>query len=217
MNGVARRATASVIAHPRATGRGAAHAACACSSSVARRLAVMTAGLEGSRLTTGRVSRAWPSRPPSSCSSSSIAVGVGPRGARLFLSPAASFRPLHSSSPRMHQEEEEGTGPARGDPRQPQHEGTKGPEDDGASVSAGGLRLEPGAAMVPHPQKRDKGGEDAYFVSDDGQVLGVADGVGGWAQSGVDPGLYSKRLMAGACIVIITIIITSMEWVGMEE
>jgi len=27
------------------------------------------------------------------------------------------------------------------------------------------------------------------------QVLVVADGVGGWADSGIDPGLYSKRLV----------------------
>jgi protein phosphatase PTC7 len=49
--------------------------------------------------------------------------------------------------------------------------------------------------MIPHPEKRHKGGEDAYFLSEDGQVLGVADGVGGWALSGVDSGLYSKSLM----------------------
>jgi protein phosphatase PTC7 len=27
------------------------------------------------------------------------------------------------------------------------------------------------------------------------QVLVVADGVGGWADSGIDPGLYSKKLV----------------------
>ena len=42
-----------------------------------------------------------------------------------------------------------------------------------------------------------QGGEDAYFLSEDGQVVGVADGVGGWALSGIDSGLYSKSLMAG--------------------
>jgi hypothetical protein len=59
------------------------------------------------------------------------------------------------------------------------------------------LRLVSGAHMIPHPEKRHKGGEDAYFLSEDGQVLGVADGVGGWALSGVDSGLYSKSLMFG--------------------
>ena len=32
------------------------------------------------------------------------------------------------------------------------------------------------------------GGEDAYFVSDvGGGAMGVADGVGGWQESGVNP------------------------------
>lgn len=49
-----------------------------------------------------------------------------------------------------------------------------------------------GSHMIPHPEKAYKGGEDAMFVSDN--VLVVADGVGGWADQGVDPGLYSKKL-----------------------
>lgn len=49
-----------------------------------------------------------------------------------------------------------------------------------------------GAHMIPHPEKAYKGGEDAMFASEN--VLVVADGVGGWADQGVDPGLYSKKL-----------------------
>ena len=49
-----------------------------------------------------------------------------------------------------------------------------------------------GTYMIPHPAKAYKGGEDAFYVSDN--VLAVADGVGGWADHGIDPGLYSKRL-----------------------
>ncbi|KAA8495707.1 putative protein phosphatase 2C 80 [Porphyridium purpureum] len=49
-----------------------------------------------------------------------------------------------------------------------------------------------GAFMIPHPDKRDKGGEDAFFLSD--FSMGVFDGVGGWASLGVDPGLYSQEL-----------------------
>uniref|UniRef100_A0A7I4BT21 Protein phosphatase n=1 Tax=Physcomitrium patens TaxID=3218 RepID=A0A7I4BT21_PHYPA len=56
-----------------------------------------------------------------------------------------------------------------------------------------------GATMTPHPDKVQKGGEDAYFVSNyGGGVLGIADGVGGWAEQNVDPALYSKELMAHA-------------------
>ena len=40
-----------------------------------------------------------------------------------------------------------------------------------------------------------KGGEDAWFISDDGASFGVADGVGGWSDHGVDPALYARELM----------------------
>ena len=42
--------------------------------------------------------------------------------------------------------------------------------------------LEAGAGMIPHPAKADRGGEDAYFVCARGACMGVADGVGGWAE-----------------------------------
>lgn len=58
--------------------------------------------------------------------------------------------------------------------------------------------FEPGVCVIPHPEKAHKGGEDAYFVSDDRRALGVADGVGGWSRHGVDPALYSQALMVGA-------------------
>jgi len=38
-----------------------------------------------------------------------------------------------------------------------------------------------------------KGGEDAFFVSDTlWGAIGVADGVGGWNEDGVDPALFSR-------------------------
>ena len=46
--------------------------------------------------------------------------------------------------------------------------------------------------VLPHMQKRHKGGEDAAVLTD--RVLSVADGVGGWAENGVDPANYSRRL-----------------------
>lgn len=45
--------------------------------------------------------------------------------------------------------------------------------------------------MIPHPEKSHKGGEDAFYAHK--KLLTVADGVGGWATQGVDPGLYSKE------------------------
>mmetsp|Transcript_3286 Transcript_3286/g.5274 ORF Transcript_3286/g.5274 Transcript_3286/m.5274 type:complete len:370 (-) Transcript_3286:51-1160(-) len=52
------------------------------------------------------------------------------------------------------------------------------------------------AQVIPHPDKATTGGEDANFVSR--YVLGVADGVGGWNLSGVDPSKYSRALVGGA-------------------
>lgn len=46
--------------------------------------------------------------------------------------------------------------------------------------------------VLPHMQKRHKGGEDAAVLTE--TVLAVADGVGGWAENGVDPANYSRRL-----------------------
>jgi len=53
-------------------------------------------------------------------------------------------------------------------------------------------------SSIPHPAKVAKGGEDAYFLTTDMKVIGVADGVGGWGDIGVDPALYSRSLMEGA-------------------
>jgi hypothetical protein len=46
--------------------------------------------------------------------------------------------------------------------------------------------------VLPHIQKRHKGGEDAAVLTD--RVLAVADGVGGWAENNVDPAIYARRL-----------------------
>jgi len=59
-------------------------------------------------------------------------------------------------------------------------------------------RLCAGVSVIPHPAKRAKGGEDAYFFSSDMNVVGIADGVGGWGDLGVDPAIYSRSLMEGA-------------------
>jgi len=58
-----------------------------------------------------------------------------------------------------------------------------------------GRFLDAAYVIIPHPEKALKGGEDACFLSD--RVLAVADGVGGWADQGVDPSLYSRLLMEG--------------------
>ncbi|MEW5315887.1 MAG: hypothetical protein WDW38_007285 [Sanguina aurantia] len=58
------------------------------------------------------------------------------------------------------------------------------------------LQLKSAVSYLPHPDKVHYGGEDAHFVSDyGGGAMGVADGVGGWQESGVNPAEYSRSLM----------------------
>ena len=65
------------------------------------------------------------------------------------------------------------------------------------------LRLVSAAHVIPHPSKANRvydlhprcGGEDSYFIDEKHNSVGVADGVGGWASHGVDPGLFSRELM----------------------
>ena len=49
-----------------------------------------------------------------------------------------------------------------------------------------------GITLCPHPDKKDKGGEDAAAVSE--TFIALADGVGGWSDNGVDPAKYSREL-----------------------
>jgi len=55
-------------------------------------------------------------------------------------------------------------------------------------------QIQIGSYLIPHDDKIDKGGEDAWFIANDGKTVGVFDGVGGWANEGVDPRDYSTTL-----------------------
>eukprot|EP00471_Norrisiella_sphaerica_P014005 CAMPEP_0184501674 /NCGR_PEP_ID=MMETSP0113_2-20130426/48280_1 /TAXON_ID=91329 /ORGANISM="Norrisiella sphaerica, Strain BC52" /LENGTH=425 /DNA_ID=CAMNT_0026890511 /DNA_START=387 /DNA_END=1664 /DNA_ORIENTATION=- len=87
--------------------------------------------------------------------------------------------------------------------------GSKGASDRSSSTSAqlseaeelaakhSALGLVAAAACTPHPAKVKKGGEDAFFFrsSLNGGSIGVADGVGGYSEYGIDPGMFSRTLM----------------------
>ncbi|MED6197387.1 hypothetical protein PIB30_056042 [Stylosanthes scabra] len=60
------------------------------------------------------------------------------------------------------------------------------------------LKLESGSCYLPHPDKEETGGEDAHFICSEAQAVGLADGVGGWADLGVDAGQYSRELMSNS-------------------
>lgn len=57
------------------------------------------------------------------------------------------------------------------------------------------LKLFSGSCYLPHPDKEETGGEDAHFICDDEQAIGVADGVGGWADHGINAGHFARELM----------------------
>ena len=58
------------------------------------------------------------------------------------------------------------------------------------------LGLDCGWSAIPHPLKADRGGEDVHLVCRAGgtTMFGVFDGVGGWAELGVDPAEYARKL-----------------------
>lgn len=60
------------------------------------------------------------------------------------------------------------------------------------------LKLVSGSCYLPHPDKEETGGEDAHFICPEEQAIGVADGVGGWADLGVNSGYYSRELMSNS-------------------
>lgn len=64
------------------------------------------------------------------------------------------------------------------------------------------LKLLSGSCYLPHPDKEETGGEDAHFICVDEQAIGVADGVGGWADVGVNAGLFARELISHSITAI---------------
>ncbi|KAJ1614122.1 Ptc7p phosphatase [Cryptosporidium canis] len=64
------------------------------------------------------------------------------------------------------------------------------PSEDGAA-----LNLSIGSCCHPHPSKVHYGGEDAHFYEEN--VIGIADGVGEWANFGINPKLFASELISG--------------------
>ncbi|WCJ25593.1 hypothetical protein M5689_007465 [Euphorbia peplus] len=73
------------------------------------------------------------------------------------------------------------------------------------SSTATVLKLRIGSSYLPkdveRPRDKDDDipqGEDAHFMCEAMNVIGVADGVGGWASKGIDAGEYARELMANS-------------------
>lgn len=64
------------------------------------------------------------------------------------------------------------------------------------------LRLVSGSCYLPHPAKEETGGEDAHFICANDEAIGVADGVGGWVEVGIDAGKFARELMCNSVAAI---------------
>ncbi len=65
-----------------------------------------------------------------------------------------------------------------------------------AQVSFENAGVHVAAFMIPKPEGSTLG-EDAFAICSKRTAFALADGVGGWAEEGVDAGLYSRALMSG--------------------
>lgn len=65
----------------------------------------------------------------------------------------------------------------------------------GSDTRSSAISLVLATCKIPHQEKIHKGGEDAVMYLPALNAFGVADGVGGYADQGVDPGKFSKALM----------------------
>ncbi len=49
---------------------------------------------------------------------------------------------------------------------------------------------------APSGKKVKTGGDDTFFICHSQKIVGMADGVGGWADVGVDAGKYARKLIS---------------------
>ncbi|XP_055808267.1 probable protein phosphatase 2C 55 [Solanum dulcamara] len=64
------------------------------------------------------------------------------------------------------------------------------------------LKMVTGSLYLPKDNPKNPLGEDAHFIHELYQTIGIADGVGGWAQKGIDAGMYARELMKNSLITI---------------
>ena len=62
-------------------------------------------------------------------------------------------------------------------------------------LSERSLIMDLGSFYIPDKNKSSTKGDDAYFISKHHQTIGLADGVAGWAEQGIDGGEYARQLM----------------------
>lgn len=57
------------------------------------------------------------------------------------------------------------------------------------------MRVYWGVRNIPRFDKQKDGGDDGWFISEESQSAGVADGVGSWRNKNIKPGIYTRSLM----------------------
>jgi protein phosphatase PTC7 len=69
--------------------------------------------------------------------------------------------------------------------------------DDDDEDDKGHLRKKKNSTKIQRTNRTNVYGDDAFFIAKNrlGDFLGVADGVGGWREHGIDPSLFSSSLM----------------------
>ena len=58
------------------------------------------------------------------------------------------------------------------------------------------MRIYWGVRNIPRFDKKRDGGDDGWFISEESQSAGVADGVGAWRNKNIKPGIFTRSLMA---------------------
>ncbi|XP_073284898.1 probable protein phosphatase 2C 80 isoform X2 [Primulina huaijiensis] len=64
------------------------------------------------------------------------------------------------------------------------------------------LKMVCGAFYIPKERGSNPRGDDAHFIFEEKQTIGVADGVGSWSEKGVDAGEYARKLMSNFFVVL---------------
>jgi len=57
------------------------------------------------------------------------------------------------------------------------------------------MKVHWGVRNIPRFDKQKDGGDDGWFISEESQAAGVADGVGAWRNRNIKPGIYTRSLM----------------------
>ncbi|XP_017255264.1 probable protein phosphatase 2C 55 isoform X1 [Daucus carota subsp. sativus] len=62
-----------------------------------------------------------------------------------------------------------------------------------------------GSFYIPKDDRSKPEGDDAHFICEEKQTIGIADGVGGWTKKGVNAGEYARELMINSINALHTV------------